>query len=87
MDAESLLAGLERVASALSIHVRYEPCEDGAGGLCCLRGEQIIIVDSALPTSGRAAVLAAALAQTDTEGVFMMPAVREAIEGAALPPR
>ena len=80
MDDESLLAQLESVCRALGIKVRYEPCEEAPGGLCELRGERLVIVDDALPAARRAAVLAAALAELDTEGLYMPPAVRDLIE-------
>ena len=80
MDDESLVAQLESVARALGIKVRYEPCEEAPGGLCVLRGERLVIVDNALPAARQAAVLAAALAELDTEGLYMPPAVRDLIE-------
>ena len=82
MDDQTLVANLERVASELGIPVRYEPCEDGPGGLCRVHDEHVIIVHSGFGAARRAEVLAAALSEADTEGVFMMPAVREAIERA-----
>jgi hypothetical protein len=85
MDDEALVANLERVASELGLPVRYELCEDGPGGLCRLHDQQVIIVHSGFSAGRRAEVLAAALSEADTEGVFMMPAVREAIERARRP--
>jgi hypothetical protein len=84
MRAEELLARLEAVAEQLQIPVRYAGLATeelaGHGGLCILRGERRIIIERTLSCREKARLLAAGLAQFDLEGVYVLPAVRQAIE-------
>jgi len=54
----------------------------GAGGLCKVKGEWWVIIDRKVPPADRAATLTEALAQLDTDGVFLPPEVREALASA-----
>jgi hypothetical protein len=86
MQAEELLSRLEGLAEQLRIPVRYAAVGteefSGRGGLCVLRGERRIIIERTLGYREKARLLATGLAQFDLEGVFVLPAVREAIEAA-----
>lgn len=86
MRDEDLLAALESLAERLSIPVTYAALANeelsGRGGLCVIRGERRIIIERTLTTREKARLLATGLAQFDFEGVFLLPAVREAIERA-----
>ena len=86
MDDAGLLVALEQLAEALGIPVRYaELATDelpGRGGLCVLHGERRIIIERSLGDRDKAGLLAQGLAQFDLEGVFLLPAVRQAIEAA-----
>jgi hypothetical protein len=86
MHAEALLSRLEGVAAQLNIPVRYASLATeelpGRGGLCVLRGQRRIIIERTLGCREKARLLATGLAQFDLEGVFLLPAVREAIEAA-----
>lgn len=86
MQAEELLSRLEGLADQLRIPVRYASLATeeltGRGGLCILRGERRIIIERTLGYREKAHLLATGLAQFDLEGVFLLPAVREAIEAA-----
>ena len=86
MQAEELLSRLEGLADQLRIPVRYASLAteemSGRGGLCILRGERRIIIERTLGCREKARLLAAGLAQFDLEGVFLLPAVREAIDAA-----
>jgi hypothetical protein len=86
MEAGPLLMALEQLAEALGIPVRYaELATDelpGRGGLCVLHGERRIIIERSLGDRDKARLLAEGLAQFDLEGVFLLPAVRQAIEAA-----
>ena len=86
MDDAALLVALEQLAEALGIPVRYaELATDevpGRGGLCVLHGERRIIIERSLGDRDKARLLAQGLAQFDLEGVFLLPAVRHAIEAA-----
>jgi hypothetical protein len=86
MRAEELLSRLEGLADQLRIPVRYASLATeelpGRGGLCILRGERRIIIERTLGYREKAHLLATGLAQFDVEGVFLLPAVRQAIEAA-----
>ena len=86
MDDAALLVALEQLAEALGIPVRHaELATDevpGRGGLCVLHGERRIIIERSLGDRDKARLLAQGLAQFDLEGVFLLPAVRHAIEAA-----
>jgi hypothetical protein len=83
LDRE-LLSKLEALAEQLEIPVRYANLATeelaGRGGLCVLRGERQIIIERTLGVRDKARLLATGLTQFDLEGVFLFPAVRQAIE-------
>jgi hypothetical protein len=86
MHPEELLSRLEGVAAQLDIPVRYASLATeelpGRGGLCVLRGQRRIIIERTLGYPEKARLLATGLAHFDLEGVFLLPAVRAAIEAA-----
>ena len=86
MQDQELLSRLEGLADQLDIPVRYANLATdeypGRGGLCILRGERRIIIERTLGDREKAHLLAAGLAQFDLEGVYLVPAVRQAIEAA-----
>jgi hypothetical protein len=85
LDRE-LLSKLEALAEQLEIPVRYAGLATeelaGRGGLCVLRGARQIIIERTLDCRDKARLLATGLTQFDLEGVFLLPAVRQAIEDA-----
>lgn len=86
MQAEELLSRLEGLAEQLQIPVRYAGLATeelaGRGGLCVLHGERRIIIERTLGCREKARLLAEGLSQFDLEGVYVLPAVRQAIEEA-----
>ncbi len=85
MDAQHLFDELLRVAEALGVVVRVELFETPAtagGGSCVLQGERLIVIDAGAPLHVRIAALARALAELETEAVFMIPEAREAVKGS-----
>jgi hypothetical protein len=86
MQDQELLSRLEGLADQLEIPVRYANLATeeylGRGGLCILRGERRIIIERTLADREKARLLAAGLAHFDLEGVYLVPAVRQAIEAA-----
>lgn len=85
---EGLLIALESLAEQLRIPVTYATLATeelpGRGGLCVIHGERRVIIERTLSTREKARLLAAGLAQFDLEDVFLLPAVREAIDRAKL---
>ena len=79
MDGVSLLQEFENLAERLSVQIRYGKL-DKAGGLCRYRGAYHIIINKRLDTQERIAVLARAFAQFPLDDVFLIPAIREAID-------
>ena len=86
MQDRELLTRLEGLAEQLEIPVCYASLATeelpGRGGLCILRGERRIIIERTLGYREKARLLATGLAQFDLEGVFLLPAIRQAIEEA-----
>jgi len=86
MQAQELLSKLEGLAEQRRIPVRYARVitEEltGRGGLCVLRGERRIIIERTLGCGEKARLLAEGLSHFELEGVYVLPAVREAIEEA-----
>ncbi len=86
MDASSLAAALEELASRLGVQVRYDAFDakrPPEGGLCHLYGKPIVLLDRNLAPSERVAVLARALAPFDLEPLFVTPLVRATIRAYA----
>ena len=90
MHANELLIALEGLAEQLQIPVAYAALATeelpGRGGLCVIHGERQIIIERTLTTLQKARLLATGLAQFDFDDVFLLPAVREAIEQARFSP-
>lgn len=84
MGDQHLFDELIRVAEKLGVEVRIEPFETpatGGGGLCVLRGEQLVLLDATAPLHERILALARALSRLDTETVYMTPEARDILEG------
>jgi hypothetical protein len=86
MDLGWLYGELCAAARKLGLEVRAEAFDPGLsdaarprGGLCAVRGKQLILVDARGSLPDRIATLAAALSQVDLEGVFLPPVVRATI--------
>lgn len=81
-----MLTALEALAEQLRIPVSYATLATeelpGRGGLCVIQGERRIIIERTLTAREKARLLATGLAQFDFEDVFLLPAVRQAIERA-----
>jgi hypothetical protein len=86
MQDEGFLTALEGLAEQLQIPVTYAPLATeelpGRGGMCVVHGERRIIIERSLEPREKACLLAAGLAHFDFEDVFLLPAVREALERA-----
>ena len=83
MDDQLLFDDLLRAAKRLGVAIRVEPFETpsaAGGGSCVMRGESLILIDAQAPLSRRIGVLVRALAEFDSEAVFMTPAAREVVE-------
>lgn len=81
MDERSLLGQLEDLARGLGIEVRYEMLKrEGAstqGGLCRLKGQYLLLVNSKAPNRDKIEALALAVNRFDLSQVFMKPGLRD----------
>jgi hypothetical protein len=86
LDEKKILEQLEEVARALGIEIRYEPIrrESGffPGGLCRLRGEDVLIINSQAAAGDKIETLVKALRHFDLGRVYMRPALREFLGNA-----
>ena len=84
MDEKHLLQELEEIAEKLSIAIRYDDLMGMdfkvKGGLCNLRGQNVIIMDRRIPPRERIDLLTRVLRQFDLSPIFMKPYVRLIIE-------
>jgi hypothetical protein len=87
MDAQHLLDELLQAAKRLGVEVRSEPFETpaaAAGGLCVVRGENLVLIDQRAPLVDRVRALARALVELESESVYMAPEARELVEAARM---
>ncbi|MFC1579952.1 hypothetical protein ACFL4N_03460 [Thermodesulfobacteriota bacterium] len=81
LEEETLLGQLEELAQALDVEVRYEPMRrEGPtypGGLCKLKGQHVLIIDSRAAPWDRIQALARAANRFDLSQVYLRPGVRE----------
>jgi hypothetical protein len=81
LDERSLLGQLEDLARSLGIEVRYEMLKrEGAftqGGLCRLKGQHLLLVNSKAPNRDKIEALALAVTRFDLSQVFMKPGLRD----------
>jgi hypothetical protein len=84
MDDHAALSQLEGLADKLGIQIRYEKIVEeeltSTGGLCRLKGECFIIVNSKATTKDKIRALAKALKNFDLNDVYIRPALRELLE-------
>jgi hypothetical protein len=78
---EGLLNQLEELTDGLGIKIRHEKIlKEGAffsGGLCRIKGEEMIIINSKAAIDDKIDILARALTSFDLTQVFIKPALRD----------
>jgi hypothetical protein len=87
MDAQHLLDKLLQAAKRLGVEVRSEPFETPAaagGGLCVVRGENLVLIDQRAPLVDRVRALARALVELDSDRVYMVPEARELVDAVRI---
>ena len=84
MDDFVLLGQLEELAHVLGIQLRYEKMEEErtfyGGGLCRVRGEHLLIVNSKATTKDKIQTLVKAVKRFDLDNIYLRPAIREYLE-------
>jgi hypothetical protein len=83
MDEESIIDCLEELAERFGIQIRYEVIrqdEDSSpvvGGLCVLKGEYVLIINSKSTAKEKIKALAMAIRHFDLNQIYIRPALRE----------
>lgn len=83
MDQNALIDLLEELVESFGVRIRYERIRDDddstrvAGGLCLLKGEYILIINSKTMPAERIRILAEASKHFDLEGIYIRPVIRE----------
>ena len=86
MDEDTLIDYLEELAEGLGIQIRYEAIkrdEDSpytVGGLCLLKGEYILIINTKATPKERIKTLATAVKHFDLDQIYVRPALRELLD-------
>ena len=85
MDEKALRGGLEALADALEIQIRYESLDAemsfSSGGLCLIKNKPVIIIDSRASEKVKIQTLIKALKRFDLSQVYVKPALRDLLEG------
>ena len=86
MKDELLLSQLEALAYKLGIAIRHfkfiRDESSGPGGLCRIRGEYVLYIDSQATTKEKIGVTIEALKQFDLGDIHVMPVIRDLLEGS-----
>ena len=86
MDEQVYIDHLEELAEGFGIRLRYEPIAQDeemtriVGGLCLLRGEYTLIIDTKAGPRDKIMTLAEAVRHFDLDRIFIKPFLREFLE-------
>ncbi len=86
MNEETIIDHLEDLAEKLGIKIYYEVIrqeEESAnvtGGLCLLKGEYVLIINSRATVEDRMNVLARAVKHFDLDRIYIRPVLRELLD-------
>jgi hypothetical protein len=86
MDQDAIIDQLEELAETFGIQIRYEPIKQDedlvkvVGGLCLLRGEYVLIIDSKAAAIDKIRIFAEALRHFDLEQIYIKPVLRELLD-------
>ena len=86
MDENTIIEQLEELIKSFGVQIRREPIKQDedlvkvVGGLCLLRGEYILIINSKATTMERIKTLATALKHFDLDPIYLRPVLRELLD-------
>jgi hypothetical protein len=86
MDERAIIDHLEELAERFGIQIRYEAIkqdEDSinvVGGLCLLKGEYVLIINSKATVKDRIKTLAMAVKHFDLDRIYIRPDLRELLD-------
>lgn len=81
MNQGEIVDYLAELSEKLGIKVRWESLM-GDGGICELRGKRTLFVDRSNDLATQIAVMTDALSSEEIDDVFILPEVRELLDGA-----
>jgi hypothetical protein len=86
MDENTIIEQLEGVIKKFGVQIRHEAIkqdEDSiniVGGLCLLKGEYVLIVNSKAAIRDKIRALGMALKHFDHENIYILPVLRELLD-------
>jgi hypothetical protein len=86
MDENTIIELLEELAERFGVRIRYEAIKEDedsipvVGGLCLLRGQYVLIINSKATTKDKIKTLARALKYFDLDQIYILPALRELLD-------
>ncbi len=81
MNEQRILEEILAMLEANSVNIRREPLGGNGGGLCTIKGQNILFVDTQAASAEMAAVCAQAVPKVvDIEKIYIKPEVRQFIE-------
>ena len=91
MDENTIIDQLEELIKRFGIQIRHEAIKQDedlvrvVGGLCLLRGEYVLIINSKATTMDRIKTLATALKHFDLDQIYLRPVLRELMDNKVDP--
>jgi hypothetical protein len=86
MDEHAIIDQFEELAERFGIKIRYEPIKQDedlvkiVGGLCLLRGEYVLIIDTKAAMIDKIRTFAEALRHFDLDQIYIKPVIRELLD-------
>ena len=86
MDENTIIDRLEELIKSFGIQIRCEAIKQDedlvnvVGGLCLLRGEYVLIINSKATAIDRIETLATALKHFDLDQIYLRPVLRELLD-------
>jgi hypothetical protein len=86
MDENTIIDQLEDLIKSFGIQIRHEAIKQDedlvnvVGGLCLLRGEYVLIINSKATTMDRIKTMAIALKHFDLDQIYLRPVLRELLD-------
>jgi hypothetical protein len=86
MDENIIIEQLEELIERFGVQIRHEAIEQDedsvniVGGLCLLKGEYVLIINSKATIRDKIKTLGMALKQFDHDQIYMRPVLRELLE-------
>jgi len=88
MDESTIIRQLEALAVTFGLQICYEPIRidddlpNMPGGVCRLKGDNLLIINSNATLQDRIDTLAEAVKNFDLDRVYLLPVIRELLEKA-----